>query len=225
MPGMPAYQKITEAKMKRCAVCENKVDKGRLTCSISCRNSLNARNSNKNRYYPPKICELCKKEYVPHSTHQRFCTEPCRRRGAYERNIGTYQKRDKKKIRANRIGLNIRDAHMQTPSKHAKWLWDGMGRWSVKYWPEIRECLECGLSLYKHRGNGVCEYCYDRNRSRTPEELKQVRKRAYEKAKAAGKKFSGQQAREWIKRAKERKIPISPTIQNLLDNLEEIEAS
>lgn len=190
-------------------------------CSVACRNRLNA-SAPKTVIYLPRSCEQCRKEYVPTMIRQKFCCQACFRKHDYAKHIDQKRAYDRIKIKKQRIGLNIRDEHLQTPSRHAKWLWDGIGKWSVKYWPEIQDCLECNTHVYRHNANGVCEYCYDKLRGRDDEKLKEWKKKAYEKKKAAGRPFSRQVSKEWIQRAKEQTIPITPKISNLLDNLENL---
>lgn len=192
-------------------------------CSVSCRNSLNGKKCNPlTRNYGERKCDACGKYFTIHAPHQVYCDTICLRKANYRRNVETYRARDKIKVSKQRIGLNIRDETLQTPSNDAKWLWDGVGRWSWKYWPDIQECLECNTSVYRHNSNGICDRCYDKLRPRDPEQQKEWKKKSYERARARGHKFSGQVSKEWIEKAKKKEIPITPKIENLLDNLERL---
>lgn len=215
-----------------CKVCEKiflakeygtgKARRMPVTCSISCRNALNGKNSNDKRDYGIRVCELCKKEFTAKTTFAKYCSRPCLQKSYRLAYPEREKARGRRKITRQQIGLKIRDEHLGQPTRDAKWLWDGIGKWSVKYWPDIQECLECNTNVYRHSCNGICEKCYDQLRPRDPEELKKWKKKAYEKAKALGKKFSADQSREWIEKAKNKKIPITPKIDNLLDNLERL---
>ena len=170
-----------------------------------------------------KICEQCGKEYeAVQPVQQKYCGMRCKKRSSYLKNIEAHKQADKIKIRKQTIGLAIRDEHLITPNDRTRWLWDGIGKWSVKYWPEIQECLECGTNIYKHSSNGICVRCYNILRSRDEEKMKKYKAEYYQKQKESGKAFSGQQARNWIKKAKNNEIPITPKISNLLDNLERL---
>ena len=226
---MKAKPDEVKAHTKLCTVCKKpfyaKVygsTRLKITCSISCRNSLNAKKQDKkSRNFGEEKCLTCGKYFTLHVTHQVYCSEACLSKAHYKRHADYYKERDRVKVSKNRIGLNIRDETLQTPSKDAKWLWDGLGRWSVKY-PDITECLECNTSVYKHLGNGICAKCYDKLRPRDDEEVKEWRKKSYERAKAKGYKPSRTVAKEWISKAKNKEIPITPKIENLLTNLEKL---
>lgn len=189
------------------------------TCSITCRNRLNARNSNKNRNYEPKPCEHCKAIFTPHSTHAKYCKTSCQSKASRLRNPEYYEKRDRIRVRKNTLGLNIRDEYLSSPTRTAKWLWDGEGKWSTKYWPDITECLECGTNAYKHIGNGICCRCYDKLRGRDEERLKKLKQNYYIRKKEEGKPSSYKEGKYWIEKAKKAEIPITPKIENILDNL------
>jgi hypothetical protein len=82
--------------------------------------------------------------------------------------------------------------------------------------------------VYRHSGNGVCEYCFDKLRHKDPERMKELKRQWYERAKAAGTYVPTVKRREiadqWINRAEDKKIEVTPKIDNLLDNLYQIEA-
>ena len=215
----------TQKATKPCKVCGTlfyaKKNHGRIgvVCSTICRNSLNGRK--KRTYtYPEQKCLHCATVFAPKSEHAKYCDDSCQGKASRLRNIDAYRERDRKKVRKQTLGLHIRDETLGQPNKQVKWLWDGEGKWSVKFWPDITECLECNTTVYRHNSNGVCERCYDQMRPRDPEEVKKWRKKAYDRAREKGKIFSGQQARNWIKSAQKREIPVTPKIQNILENIE-----
>lgn len=205
----------------KCAVCDNQARPGMMTCSLSCRQSLVASKKKPPESFP-KICDLCGKEYPSKSPRSKWCSTACQARNNWLTHREYYKDRDRLKVTKQRIGLDIRDEHLQTPSDDAKWLWDGEGKWSVKYWPDIRDCLECNTHVYRHRAFGVCERCYDKLRTVDEEHKKQLHRDWYKKQKAAGAKSSQVKAKEWVRRAKDREIPVTPKIENLLENYENL---
>lgn len=172
--------------------------------------------------YPLKVCVQCQKEYKPISTQQKYCNSRCESKFLYHKHIEYHRERDRIRIRKQRLGLDIRDEHLSNPTKYQKWLWDGIGKWSVKYWPDIQECLECNTSVYKHAGNGLCEVCYNKLRERDAEMVKESQRKSYLKKKSLGKPSSRKESQVWIAKAKEQRIPITPKIANILDNLERL---
>lgn len=195
-----------------------------ITCSITCRQRLNGSKSAKViRSYGIRKCEYCSKEYTARSDHSKYCSETCRRTANYHRNIDRYRAYDRKRIRRTTIGLNIRNEHLQLKKKQAKWLWDGFGPWSQKY-PDITDCVECNTHVFKHSGNGVCEYCHDKLRERDEERTKELKVEWYQRVKEAGTRPKYKEiANQWIGLAEDKKIPITPPINNLLDNLHQLE--
>ena len=197
--------------------------KGRwtVTCGRSCTNRLNASKSNVNRNFGEITCPICKKVFISRAKNQVYCTKSCQLKAMYSRNIESHRKRDRIKISKQRIGLNIRDEHLQQPTPIAKWIWNGVGRWAPHF-PDVDYCLECNTTTYQHESNGICAYCYDKLRPRDEEKVKEWKKRSYERAKLSGHKFSRTVAKEWIERAQKEEIPITPKISNLLDNLQKL---
>lgn len=231
-PKCQAKNVDRQKNTKPCPICGNpfyarmivgQTNRRIVTCGRKCANTLNGRiNSNVNRNYGKARCDYCQKYFTKRAPHQTHCNETCRSRDSQRRNIETRRKHDRIKVTRQRIGLNIRDETLQTPSKEAKWLWDGIGRWSVKYWPDITECLECNTNVYEHGGNGICKRCYDKMRPRDPEKVKEWQKKSYERLKEKGHIFSRKESRNWIEKAKKKEIPMTPKIDNLLDNLERL---
>lgn len=198
-----------------CLVCGKSIPAHRRTCSRRCAGLLNPVHINPD--CSPRPCEHCSLIYTPLSLSSKYCTSSCQKRAQRARNIEYYRAVDKIKISRQRIGLNIRDVSLHTPSRDAKWLWDSVGRWCKN--PDIDSCLECHSTVYKHLGNGLCERCYDKLRTRDPEKAAESKRASYEKKKAAGGQFSRKQAKLWIDRAKSKEIEVTPVIENLLDNL------
>lgn len=193
------------------------------TCSRVCAQRMNARKQDQTkRNYGIAPCAVCSKEFVKKAEHAKYCSQVCLRKAHYL-NLSSEQKQKKvrKKVTKQKIGLHIRDEYLKTPKQEAKWLWDGLGRWSVKYWPDIRECLECNTTVYRHAAHGVCERCYSQLKNKDAEALKELKQRSYQKARAKGT-TSSQVAKMWIEKAKAKEIPITPITQNLLDNLENL---
>lgn len=223
------WNKSDEAKKAKekpaaavCVDCKGPKSVGAVRCR-SCANRINGmKQDQKMRNYGEARCDVCGKFFTKKAPHQTHCGPKCVSKFGYDHNAEYYRERDRIKVTKQRIGLDIRDEAMKTPSKDAKWLWDGIGKWSVKYWPDIQECLECNTSVYRHNAFGVCERCYDKLRPRDPAQVREWQKKSYEAAKAKGWKPSSKVAREWIAKAKEGKIPVTPKIGNLLDNLERL---
>lgn len=171
--------------------------------------------------YGTKKCEQCGNDYTSHSPHSRYCSPSCVSKANYRRNIDRVKEYDRKRIRRTTIGLNIRNEHLQKPYRQTKWVWDGIGLWSQKY-PDIDNCLECNTHVFRHESNGVCEYCYDKLKEKDPEKrrilAREWARRAREKGYSPKK-----EADSWINIAEEKKIPITPKIENLLQNLHELE--
>lgn len=216
-------QKSTFAKV--CPVCNRGFvteKEKQIVCSISCRQILAGRSSNKNRKYGVRVCLQCKKTYEVHSLHQKYCSYSCLHKSSYQRNIETHRARDRKRSKRLTIGLNIKNEHEQIKTRRARWLWDGIGIWSQKY-PDIDNCLECNTHVYRHSGNGVCEYCWNKLRSRDEEAVKKIKEEWYQKARARGHIFSKQVSESYIYQAEHKQIPITPVINNLLDNLHQLE--
>lgn len=212
---------------KPCVVCgtlfdtfNKKTRKYRITCNPSCRNSLVGRNP-RTFTYPEKQCEQCKKVYKPISDHQKFCSHTCGSKNQYEKHNDRIKAYEKIRITKQRLGLNIRDEHLGQPTRIAKWLWDGKGKWCPKN-PDIEVCVECNTNVYRHNGIGVCMYCYDKLRTRDEEAQKEAQRRSYQNQKERGKIFSRSEAKTWTKRAQNKEIPITPKIENILKNLEEL---
>lgn len=72
----------------------------------------------------------------------------------------------KEKIKAMIVVKNLK---LEETTKNAKNIWGGIGPWSRKY----SDCVECGLTVYKHKGNGVCSRCYVKLRQ-SPSDQKDV---------------------------------------------------
>jgi len=196
------------------------------TCSVTCRNRWIAKNHRPSDF-GLRDCAVCGAEFRAAKKNQLYCSMRCQ----HKRNAEAYKDTDwyremkerssNKKVSRQRIGLNIRDSHLQIPSRDAKWLWDGVGKWSVKYWPEIQECLECGTNVYRHESHGICERCYSLMKPKDPEQVRKWQRKSYEKAKSV-RRLSAQQSKDWIAKAKAKEIEITPTIGNLLENLERL---
>lgn len=182
-------------------------------CSLLCRNRANARQP-KTFNYPPQICEQCGKEYKPISTQQKYCSNSCAGKANYHRNYLTHQAYDRIRTRKTTIGYRIRDEHEKRATREAKWVWDGIGKWSWKY-PDIDACVECNSTVYRHLANGVCMKCYNALRPRDEEKVAQWKRK--------GKGSQIKVAHEWIEKATNEEIPITPKIDNLLTNLVKIE--
>lgn len=191
-------------------------------CSFGCRNSANSALADKKAFdYGTRKCEVCGKEFTARSSQSKYCGRPCLGRANYIRNIDTFRERDRIRTRKTSIGYRIRDEHLQKNNRIAKWVWDGIGPWSWKH-PDIDRCVECNSTVYKHCGNGVCAKCFDQMRYRDQEKLDEFKRAWY----VANKENRGSQkkiAQEWIDKARNVEIPITPKIDNLLLNLEEIE--
>jgi hypothetical protein len=194
-----------------------------LTCGRTCANKLNA-SQPKKKVYPPQECLICKKVFTPKSDHAKFCSQRCVSKNGRLTRPEYYKERDRIKVRKQTIGIHIRDEHLGQPNKLAKWVWDGIGPWSRKY-PDITECLECNTNVYRHNGNGVCDRCYDKLREKDEEKIKEYKRKSYERLKESGRPTSGVIAKTWIKKAQDREIPITPKINNLLNNLGKISNS
>lgn len=192
------------------------------TCSILCRNRFNAKKPRVFNY-PTKQCEWCGEGYAPQHTQQKYCSVRCQQRAAYYRNIETHRAYDRIKTRKTTIGYRIRDEHLQKPTREAKWVWDGIGLWSKKY-PDIDRCLECNSTVYRHRANGVCAKCWNDLRTRDRLVYNEQKREKY-RADVEAEVYKGRrlaEAAEWIGKAEDKEIPITPKIDNLLDNYHEI---
>ena len=66
---------------KECIICGtimNNVRSDKKYCSRKCQNAAAWKNKNKSRI---KICEYCKKEYIPKIKRQKYCCKTCSREG------------------------------------------------------------------------------------------------------------------------------------------------
>lgn len=210
---------------KVCPVCGNGFvteNPKQMTCSVKCRQTLNGRKNLNIGYRAVRQCQQCGTEYEAKSEGAKYCSKACVSRAWYRRNKEARQAYDRKKIRRVTIGLNIRNEHLQRAAPQSKWLWDGTGPWSRDH-RDVTDCLECNTHVFRHKGNGVCEYCWDRLRSRDPERMRVLKTEWARRKSASGGPGPKAEAESWIGLAEAKKIPITPKIGNLLDNLHALE--
>lgn len=121
------------------------------------------------------------------------------------------------------IGERIKEELTHTPTHGNKQLWNGIGKWARAY----DNCIDCGLSVYQHNGNGLCIKCYNRYKSESMSEER--RKELNEMIKITKIKSGYDQesrrktrlkvADKFIDIARER-FTDDPKINNLLKNIE-----
>jgi len=118
----------------------------------------------------------------------------------------------KKKAGKVRIGTLIKHVSLGNPVRGTESLWDGFGNWHPRN--ETDFCYECGLTLYRHKAHGVCVRCYGQLRQRDTEKQREAVKASQEKQNARRR-----EATQWVKRAQNGEITVTPIIGNLMDNL------
>jgi len=195
-------------------------------CSTSCVNK--ARRMRRNGTLPLDTertanCPICGVEFTTSQPFKVCCCNRHAQQYYRQNNPQAVKAKDRRKVRKTTIGLHIRD-EVIGPRKAAEnyWLWDGNGLWTMKYWPEITACKLCKTTVYRHYGQGVCHKCADALKKYTddPEVRKKYARDWYVRAKAQGYQSSDKVARGWINKARNREIQITPTINNLLKNLQ-----
>lgn len=136
------------------------------------------------------------------------------------------EKKIKRLLIKQQIGVSIKEEVLKLPTNNSKKLWSGRGLWSKYY----DRCSECTLTMYKHKGNGVCIKCYEKIRydmrqDQVKEQLEKLRKENPEKYKeinrenASKRRSETQKFMEMIKHDPSLK---TPKINNLLKILNEL---
>lgn len=172
-----------------------------------------------------KKCRRCNKTYEGKYLNCDRC-RLYRREQAKKYDKRNPEKRKRhlaRRERRDKIGNMIKSEALQEPASRNKMLWKGFGTWAKEY----DACVECGLRLYKHKAKGICEKCYRRlhYENHREKEIKAAgnyrKKEGYNEKRNARRVERRNAAKDFIEKARNQQIEMTPKIINLLAHLED----
>lgn len=187
-------------------------------CSLEC--STKAKTGRAFTPYRDAICVTCGIKYKAKNTTGNHCSEKCRDQDWVLKNKTKVLNYKRKQYRKQKIGKLIKAEVFKEPVYGTKWLWNGEGPWSKSY----MFCQECGLTVYRHHSHGLCIKCYKQDiykaNAADPETYQRMREvnEGIRQVKQPERTAKNREARDYVEKAKNGEIEVTPIIQNLINN-------